>query len=373
MVCLGSREILAEYVLRTASLIVLELDPAGVIREANAYARALMGDDCLGRPVTEVLVDFTGSFDLAGLLQNPERTHLFNVTTRSGLPESFYLRFVPTPERTLVIGELNSLEVEELRRDLVLANNELNNLARELQKKNAELARLNELKNHFLGMAAHDLRNPLGAIMLYSDYLLDHDHTRLNGDVVELLADIKSLSEFMLHMINDLLDISVIESGRMQLHLECVDFLPFVHQVIGLNAFLAEKKRISVTLQPTTEPIGSVVIDSQKIKQVLNNLIANAVKFSPPDTTVTISVQRGEQHLLLAISDQGPGIPAGEQQRLFKPFGTTSVRGTDGESSTGLGLAICHKIITAHKGRIWVESEAGKGASFSFSLPLTSP
>ena len=361
--------VLYDYVATDSSIALLVLDREGQILQTNAYVRNLTGQDCVGGSIRDILVDFSGSFDLTATLTTSDAPLLVNVVTAQGLPQTFYFRFVEHGEHVVAVGEVNALEVEELRKTLLDTNISLNNLSRELHKKNAELTRLNELKNSFLGMAAHDLRNPLGAIRMYTDYLLESASRDLQTDHVALLNDIRGLSEFMLRMINDLLDISVIESGKLRLDLWPNDLVDLVRQIMGLNRVFAEKKGIVLTLGDAPE-MCKVVFDSAKIKQVLNNLISNAIKFSHAGSEVTVFIAVDEEVVTVTVYDRGQGIPAEEMAVLFQPFAKMSVKSTAGEPCTGLGLAICQKIAVAHKGKITARSEAGVGSEFCLILPL---
>ena len=250
-------------------------------------------------------------------------------------------------------------------------NNELSNLQRELAKKNVELERLNAQKNQLLGMAAHDLRNPLGVIMTYAEFLAEEAADVLNEEQREFVANIKESSEFLLKMINDLLDISAIESGKLRLDLAPVSLAALLQRNIALNRVLAEKKQIHIELRLDAD-LPALPLDGGKIQQVLNNFLSNACKFSHPGTTVEVRLYQAGADAVISVRDQGQGIPAAELERLFKPFHKTSVRSTAGEQSTGLGLAIVRKIVAGHGGRVSVESEVGHGSTLSFTLPLSS-
>lgn len=254
---------------------------------------------------------------------------------------------------------------EELSR----LNNELVNIQRELAKKNRELDELNKLKNQFLGIAAHDLRNPLSVIMGFSAYLVEYEEANLTEDQMMMLNAILTSSEFMLRLINDLLDVSAIESGKLELNLEKADIVPVISKNIELNKVIAQKKNISIHFS-APEYIPAINFDAGKIEQVLNNLISNAVKYSQPGTQVFVEAVKKESDVIISVTDQGHGIPEAELVKLFKPFSRTSVQSTAGETSTGLGLSIVRNLISGHKGKIWVESTVGKGSTFYFSLPV---
>ena len=260
----------------------------------------------------------------------------------------------------------------EKNKELAEANHELVAMQRELEKRNVELQKLNDLKNQFLGMAAHDLRTPLGAICTYSEFLLDEASKALTQEQMEFLSTIKSTSEFLLGMVNELLDISKIEAGKLELGLKPTNLVALIEHNVTLHRPLAEKKRIRLALH-CDRAFLELMIDQVKIGQVLDNLISNAIKFSPPGSAAEIRATEVESHVVVSVRDEGSGIPQEELGRLFKPFETTSVKSTAGEKSTGLGLAIVRKMVEGHHGNVWVESEVGKGSIFYFSLPLTTP
>ena len=240
----------------------------------------------------------------------------------------------------------------------------------EIARKNVELAQLNTLKNQFLGMAAHDLRNPLSVVSAASSFLLDDAGKALpEAKKTDFLRRIKNNGEFMLKLIDDLLDVAKIESGRLDLEPVTGDLCGLIEENLTMNRMLAEKKSIRLDFAPECG-LPLFRFDPGKVEQVLNNLISNAVKFSATGTAVTVKASRVDGTVVVSVRDHGQGIPAEELDKLFKPFSKTSVRGTDGEKSTGLGLAICRKIVEGHHGRIWAESEVGKGSVFSFSLPV---
>jgi signal transduction histidine kinase len=260
----------------------------------------------------------------------------------------------------------------ELYNELARLNNELITAQREVVKRNIELERLNEVKNQFIGVAAHDLRNPLQVIEGYSQMLLDQHFGELTPAQHKFISVIRKNSDFMLNLITDLLYISKIEAGKLQLELKETDLLDLLERNVELNRLMAERKQIDILFH-RREDLPALFIDAPKIEQVLNNLISNGIKFSHPGTTVEIMASRGEKEVVVSVRDEGQGIPASDIDRLFIPFENLSVKSTGGEQSTGLGLAIVKRIVEGHGGRIWVESESGVGSTFSFSLPFTQP
>jgi len=237
-----------------------------------------------------------------------------------------------------------------------------------LKQAAVELERLNQLKNEFLGMAAHDLRNPIGDILALAELLYIDVATVLTEEQRGFLSDIERSSKFMLQLIDNLLDVSSIEAGHLHLNLRPSDPRKVLERSVGINAKLARQKQIHVDLH-IEGALPKLSFDEAGIEQVLNNLISNAVKFSQPGAVVEVRAEMHDGGVLISVRDQGPGIPETERDKLFQPFGRTSVRSTASERSTGLGLAIARKIVEGHGGRIWLESQVGVGSVFRFTLP----
>lgn len=240
---------------------------------------------------------------------------------------------------------------------------------KELEEKNRQLTALNEQKNEFLGMAAHDLRNPINVIKMYSEYLFTFFDNELNEEMKEFLHTINHTSDFMSQVLEDLLDISKIEAGKLKLVISSVDYLNFIESIVKRSSMIAAKKDIHIEIiKPLSLP--PLHLDAIKMEQVLNNLLSNAIKYSPPGEKITVELMINEDSIITRIQDRGQGIPENEINLLFKEFHLLSTRPTGGEKSTGLGLAITKKLIEGHGGKIWAESELGKGTVFSFSLPI---
>ncbi len=273
----------------------------------------------------------------------------------------------PTQVIDLLLSTFES--AVQKNQELQEANQKLLAMQHELTLKNRELEALSIQKDHFLGMAAHDLRNPLGHIATVADILLEDMADKLSKQERELLEITKTSSQFMLDLVNDLLDIAKIESGKLRLKLEPTNLITLIEHNVMHNRSLAEKKDITLTFQ-VDDTVPEMLVDRSKMEQILNNLISNAVKFSFPHTTIAVRVALKDDHVLISVSDQGQGIPANELDRLFQPFERTSVTSTAGERSTGLGLAIVKKIVEGHQGKIWVESKVSEGSTFYVSLPV---
>jgi signal transduction histidine kinase len=263
------------------------------------------------------------------------------------------------------------VQISENDMVLVIADDvtDLETARRELETKNAELVKLNEQKNRFMNVAAHDLRNPIGSIHSFVDFI-KNNLSSLSGEKLAYYFDvIHESSRLSLDLINELFDIAMIESGKLELHPSPVDYNAFVVKSVDRNRIFAENKNISLTVIPL-EPEIKINSDKIKLDQVLNNLVSNAIKYSPQNSAITIRISLTPHEILTEVIDTGQGIKPDDLEKLFHPFGKTSTKGTDGESSTGLGLAISKKIIESHGGRIGVKSEFGKGSVFYFTIPI---
>jgi len=236
----------------------------------------------------------------------------------------------------------------------------------ELHAANTNLLRLNAEKDALLGMVAHDLRGPLAIIQMCAELL--HDLPPEGNEHAEFIGMIEGTARQAIYLINDLLDIAAIEAGRLVIEHQAVVVADLVARVSHLNRLVGQQKGIRLV---TTVEAGlpTARLDPRRFEQVLNNLLSNAFKYSHADTTVQVRLWRQEQDLLLAVTDQGQGIAPEEISKLFKSFQRTSTRPTADEHSTGLGLAICKRIVELHGGEITVQSVVGSGTTFTVRLP----
>lgn len=244
----------------------------------------------------------------------------------------------------------------------------LKTLMAELEAKNSKLAQLNDLKNKFLGMASHDLRNPISTIQGFSKIMLDHGETLAEDAKKEFLQSIHKVSNDMLALLGDLLNISTIESGKLDLQLKPGSFQQLVEERVSMYQVIAERKNIATHLD--IEEITNFSFDAHRISQVIDNLLSNAIKFSPAGKDIYIWLGQKNGQAKFSVRDQGPGISPEDQDKLFKHFQKLKARPTADESSHGLGLAIAKKMVEAHEGKITVQSTPGSGATFSFEIPL---
>ncbi len=356
------------YVTRQSQDLFFVLSGDGRILEANESARKLTG--CLEHEAlfSDLVVDFEGIVNLADLVQAPEGPHRLNIKTAGGLPRSYDFYFENVQHLTLVFGRQDASELEQLQRQLLSLNRELNNLTRRLHKQNADLARLNREKNQFLGMAAHDLRKPIGLILTYSEFLLDEAARDLDKEHQAFLSTIHNRSLFMKHLVDDFLDVSAIEAGRFDLDMQPVDIPEVLSKSLEINRLQARKKGVNLQLDmgPCPEP---AVVDAAKIEQAITNLVSNAVEYSRQGDTVFVRLFCHQDRLEFSVTDNGPGMSRQDMEKRFIPFGKARTKKTAGEKSTGLGLMITQKIVTAHNGMLHVDSAPDRGTTITMTLP----
>lgn len=230
-----------------------------------------------------------------------------------------------------------------------------------------ELIELNKMKNFFIGMVAHDLRNPLSIIEMSSFNLLDEEKRKnLSQDKIMLLESIYRKSVFMLKMIEEYLDVTKIESGHLQISKNIYNYEKFIKDIVALNTIIANQKDIHIEICNETEiPVFS--FDRNKISQVVSNLLINAINYSIPDSMVKINLKVEDKNIVTEIVDNGPGINAEDMDSLFEAFYRSK---SASRSGTGLGLTISKKIVEAHRGTIGFRNNINTGSTFWFTLPL---
>ena len=267
-----------------------------------------------------------------------------------------------------VIFQILSSRARRIESEVRLRTEELKNLKNELEKKNLTLHELIKVKNELLGMASHDLRNPLTSIKGYSEFLLKKGTTLKEETRTDFLKIIHSASGNILGLLNDLLNLSSIESGQLVLNLQPGNLRGLIEERVKLYTHLATEKNIhfNLSFQETT----GVSFDTPRIGQVLDNLLTNAIKFSPVGSTIGITMESGDGFVRVTVTDEGPSIKNEDLDDLFQPFNKIGSDST--EKGTGLGLAIAKKMVALHGGTLTFKSSKNQGASFSFELPENS-
>lgn len=248
------------------------------------------------------------------------------------------------------------------------AKNVVLRYSQEIEAKNAALERLNRDKNEFLGIAAHDLKNPLSAILGLSDMIASDFDELPKAEIIECANGIILSAKQMFDLIVNLLDVNKIESGQFQLNLKSADLLPLLQTLVKNYQDRADTKQLTLHFQPLEMPCLAWV-DQNITYQALENLISNAIKYSPPKTHIYLRLVQMPETVRCEIQDEGPGLSEKDQQKLFGKFARLTAQPTGGEHSSGLGLFIVKKLVTAMNGKVWCESELGKGATFVVEFP----
>jgi two-component system sensor histidine kinase/response regulator len=251
----------------------------------------------------------------------------------------------------------------------------------ELKHARERLREMNEEKNEFMGIAAHDLRNPLGAITGYAEMVREElaslpsssgeAFARSIREATDCTERIRQASQRMAEMVQNLLDANRIERGELKLKLAPTELIALAKGVIQNQRPRAIAKQQQLILRSAHEAI-SAVIDADVMVQILENLVSNAVKYSPPGKDIIVHLKLADGTVHLEVQDQGPGLSAEDQKKLFGKFARLSAKPTGGEHSTGLGLSIVKKMVEAMHGKVWCESEPGNGATFIVSLETVS-
>jgi len=239
----------------------------------------------------------------------------------------------------------------------------------ELKHARQRLREMNDEKNEFLGVAAHDLRSPLTSVLGFADLVLGEPD--LSSEGADCVGRIRDSAKHMLEMVQNLLDVNAIERGQMKPRLSPCDLTDLVRTVVEDFRAHAEAKQQMIKLNTKGDRIV-VLADPTLVVQVLENLISNAVKYSPLEKTIQVGLTATEDKVRCEVQDEGPGLTPEDQQRLFGKFARLSAKPTGGEPSVGLGLSIVKKMAESMGGQVSCESELGKGATFAVELPTAS-
>jgi signal transduction histidine kinase len=254
----------------------------------------------------------------------------------------------------------NRDELGALAANVNRMNDELNRLYRELEAASRH-------KSEFLANMSHELRTPLNAIIGFSQVLREQMFGEVNEKQAEYLDDIISSGNHLLSLINDVLDLSKVEAGQVELEVGPFSMREALERGVVMVRERASKDGVRIAL--STDPqVGIVQGDERRVRQVIFNLLSNAVKFTPAGGAVDVNAARADGEVSVSIADTGPGVAPGDQERIFEEFQQTEA-GVELHEGTGLGLALSKRLVELHGGRIWVESELGKGSTFVFTLP----
>ncbi len=251
--------------------------------------------------------------------------------------------------------------LEQRTKDLAVTNTEL-------EIRNREVEKANRLKSNFLATMSHELRTPLNSIIGFSDLLDEQTAGPLTQKQERFVAHIKQSSRHLLALIDDILDLSKIEAGRLELKYEHFPMSIATAEVLSTVRPLAAAKRIELDVELSEDL--TLFADRVRLKQVLYNLLTNAIKFTPPEGRVHLVAKSNESLLCVSVVDTGIGIPKAEQESIFEAFHQLPAPTQGVREGTGLGLSITKLLVEQHGGEIWVESEPGKGSRFDFIIPM---
>jgi signal transduction histidine kinase len=241
-----------------------------------------------------------------------------------------------------------------------------------LMEKNAALEEAERLKTDFLANVSYQLRTPLNAIMGFAEMLNQQYFGKLNDRQLEYTSSMIEAGQRLVSLVNDILDLSTIEAGYLKLYPAEVRVRSLIEQVVQLTEEWARKQKLDLIIQCPDDRL-TVTADERRMKQVLLNLISNAINYSPNGGRVTISAQRSGDFVLLAVRDTGAGIPAADLERVFTPFEKIHSKKTQRRSGAGLGLALVKSIVQLHGGDVTIESKEGAGTNVICKLPLHQP
>ncbi len=296
------------------------------------------------------------------------------------------IEFVDTMSRQMAVAISNlesyqtvQRQAEELQRqgeELAMQNEELSSQADELraqqhalEEKNHEVERANQAKSEFLANMSHELRTPLNSIIGFSEVLEDQIFGQLNETQKKYVHNINTSGMHLLQLINDVLDLSKVEAGKMSLQYEDFPIAAALHDIKTAMRNELDKKNLSFDME-IDERLASINADKQKVRQIMLNLLSNAVKFTPQGGKIKVSARDIDGSAQISVTDTGIGIRPEDIKRIFARFQQIDSKTAREYPGTGLGLALTRKFVEMHGGKIWMESEFGKGSTFTFTIPL---
>jgi PAS domain S-box-containing protein len=364
---------------------IIEAEPDGTIVLLNAAAERMFGyqrEELLGQLI-EVLVpeslrqrhhEHRNSY-AAHPVTRPMGIGLELFARRKDgthFPVEISLSPIRSPQGSRVIAIVRDITDRKRAEERIIAIHrefaaELAAKNEQLEIRNREIERANRLKSEFLASMSHELRTPLHTVIGFADLLSEELKGPLNADQKRFVDHIQRDSRHLLELINDILDLSKIESGRLELNVVLFQAAEAIAEAMAGLRPLAANKRIRIN--EAVNPAVMVTADRLRLKEILYNLVSNAIKFTPEKGEITVECSERPEGVFFAITDTGIGIDPAEQQAIFDKFyqlGSTT-RGV--REGTGLGLAITKSLVEMHGGRIWLESKPGGGSRFQFLVP----
>ena len=348
------------------------IPPEGVEAYRQAYPMAPKPEMHIGRAIRERRVVY-----VPDILAEPQITYTGSAQEAIGYRS---LLMVPMLREGLPVGVvgvggrepggLSSKHVTLVRTfaDQAVIAIENVRLFNELESANRELEAASRHKSEFLANMSHELRTPMNAILGFSEVLSEHMFGELNAKQEEYLKDIHGAGQHLLALINDILDLSKVEAGRMELELTDFDLPTALEHAVMLVRERADRRGIALDTM-LDGGLGQVRADERKVRQVALNLLSNAIKFTPEGGRIGVTAVPRDASVEVSVSDTGIGIAPEDQEKVFEEFRQVGTADKKAEG-TGLGLALSRKFVELHGGRIWVTSEIGRGSTFTFTLPV---
>lgn len=346
------------------SVIVFDKEQRIVDYNNSAMQKQYFGSKALGVHVSKMPQPWC---DL--LKRKPDESTIKRIETMAMVKTRqlwFTITFMPIRDRRgNTMGQMVMISNITQRK---LAEEELRNAKDKANYMAARAEAANTAKSAFLANMSHELRTPLNSIIGFSDILLDDTAGVLNNKQRRYVNNVSNSGKHLLDVINDILDISKIEAGKMELSIQAISLHDTIDEVLTACSSLAVKKGIEFVLDINCDK-DLIKADKLRLEQILYNLISNAIKFSPAESKVEVSVNDDGRKTLFRITDQGEGISKADQKKLFTVFGQLDNANNKRYEGTGLGLAIVKKLVEMHNGSVWVKSEIGKGSTFFFEIP----
>ncbi len=360
-----------------------------VIRQLGGYQAILTreSEGSLGRSLFELVPELVGSEEVIGDILNGElpRFQLEWVNRESLEGQTQYLTLVELPH-TDQDGKITGLlhlvqditetglleqQVAQRRNELRLLQDQLARQNLELAAANAELRRLDELKSAFVSIAAHELRTPLTSISGYAEMLMDEAAGPLTAKQLAYLESVQKSAVRLVSISDNLLDVTRIESGKVELVLKPIELPRLVKTAATDLQPLIDGKSQGLTIEARPD-LPRALCDPIRCKQILDNLLSNAIKYTPEGGAISVEVTEAEEtgFLQISVQDNGVGIPPEDREKLFTRFFRASTAHLTQASGAGLGLHIVKSLVDLHGGRIWFESEPEVGTTFHFTLPI---
>jgi len=354
---------------------IITMNLEGVVTSCNNAAATQFGfpkDELLGKTFINI-----------GLLETPnilKYQEIFSSTLRDEVVEPLEIDLIRKDGSSFLAEiRINSLKensriigVQVITRDITVqkqAEEELKKSKQRIELQNIKLKKLDELKSNFLNVTSHELRTPITPIKGYLQMLLKQKIGYITEEQKKILKIIQRNTNRLDHLIQDLLDVSRLESGTMKFIPEKTDVRVLLRETVETMQASADLKNIKINTE-LKDYMPELTIDKERIKQVIMNLLSNAIKFSPDNSSINVRAKKEEDVVLFEVQDFGRGIPEDKQIKIFETFYQVDSGKDRKFGGVGLGLSISQGIVNAHGGEIWVDSILGKGSTFGFTLPL---